>query len=128
MALAGDLDNALQLLDEAIIQIERPGWEERQSYAEILRLKGWMLSLKGDLEGAEQNFHASLYWARRQRAKMWELRTSTSLGRLWQSQGKRQDAYELLAPVYRWFTEGFDAPDLKDAKALLGELDGTGHK
>ena len=99
-----------------------PGWEERLHYAEILRLKGWMLSLKGDLEGAERNFLASLDWARRQQAKMWELRTSTSLARLWQSQGKRQDAYELLAPVYGWFTEGFDTKDLLDAKALLAEL------
>ena len=78
-----------------------------------------MLSLKGDLEGAERNFLASLDWARRQQAKMWELRTSTSLARLWQSQGKRQDAYELLAPVYGWFTEGFDTKDLLDAKSLL---------
>jgi class 3 adenylate cyclase/tetratricopeptide (TPR) repeat protein len=122
MALAGDLDNALQLLDEAIIQIERPGWEERQSYAEILRLRGWMLSLKGDLEGAERNFLASLEWARRQQAKMWELRTSTSLARLWQSQGKRQSAYELLAPVYGWFTEGFDTRNLLEAKSLLADL------
>ena len=81
-----------------------------------------MLSLKGDLEGAERNFLASLDWARRQQAKMWELRTSTSLARLWQSQGKRQDAYELLAPVYGWFTEGFDTKDLLDAKALLEQL------
>ena len=77
MALTGDLDNAVQLLDEQIDQIERPGWEERLHYAEILRLKGWMLSVKGDLEGAERNFLASLYWARRQQAKSWELRTST---------------------------------------------------
>ena len=69
MALTGDLDNALQLIDEQIAQIERPGWEERFFYAEILRLKGWMLSLKGDLEGAERNFLASLDWARRQQAK-----------------------------------------------------------
>ena len=74
-----------------IAQIERPGWEERLHYAEILRLKGWMLSLKGDPEGAERNFLASLDWARRQQAKTWELRTSTSLARLWQSQGKRQE-------------------------------------
>ena len=122
MALAGDLDDALHLIDEIITQIERPGWEERLHYAEILRLKGWMLSLKGDLEGAERNFLASLGWAHRQQAKMWELRTSTSLARLWQSQGKRRDAYELLAPVYGWFTEGFDTRDLQDAKALLAEL------
>ncbi len=122
MALTGDLDNALQLIDEQIAQIERPGWEERLHYAEILRLKGWMLSLKGDLEGAERNFLASLDWARRQQAKMWELRTSTSLARLWQNQGKRQEAYGLLAPVYDWFTEGFDTKDLLEAKVLLDEL------
>ncbi len=122
MALTGDLDNALQLIDEVIAQVERPGWEERLYYAEILRLKGWMLSLQGDVEGAERNFLLSLEWARAQQARMWELRTSTSLARLWHSQGKRQDAYELLAPVYDWFTEGFDTKDLLGAKALLDEL------
>jgi class 3 adenylate cyclase/tetratricopeptide (TPR) repeat protein len=122
MALTGDLDNALRLIDDQIAQIERPGWEERFYYAEILRLKGWMLSLKDDLEGAERNYLASLDWARRQQAKMWELRTSTSLARMWQSQDKRQEAYELLAPIYSWFTEGFDTKDLQDAKSLLAEL------
>jgi hypothetical protein len=122
IALTGNIDDALQLIDEQIVQIERPGWEERLYYAEILRLKGWILSLKGDLEGAERNFLASLDWARRQQAKMWELRTSTSLARLWQSQGKRQAAHDLLAPVYDWFTEGFDTKDLQEAKALLYEI------
>ena len=103
--------------------IERPGGRNACHYAEILRLKGWMLSLKGDLEGAEQNFLASLDWARRQQAKSWELRTSTSLARLWLGQGKRQEAYELLAPVYGWFTEGFDTRELLEAKALLAELE-----
>ena len=121
-ALTGDLDDALRLLDEQIVQIERPGWEERLYYAEILRLKGWVLSLRGELEQAEQNFLASLEWARRQQAKMWELRTSTSLARLWQSQGRREHAYELLEPVFRWFTEGFDTKDLLEAKSLLAEL------
>jgi predicted ATPase len=122
MALIGDLDNALHLIDEQIDQVVRPGREERLHYAEILRLKGWVHSLKGDPEGAERNFLASLDWARRQQAKSWELRTSTSLARLWQSQGKRRDAYELLAPVYGWFTEGFDTKDLLEAKALLDEM------
>jgi predicted ATPase len=81
-----------------------------------------MLSLKGDLEGAEQNYRASLDWASQQQAKSWELRTSTSLARLWQSQGKRKEAHDLLAPIYGWFTEGFDTKDLKEAKALLDEL------
>ncbi len=62
--------------------------------------------------------------ARRQEAKSWELRASTSLARLWQSQDKRQEAYDLLDPVYEWFTEGFDMADLKDAKSLLDELGG----
>ena len=121
-ALTGDLDDALRLLDEQIEQIERPGWEERLVYAEILRLKGWVLSLRGKHKEAEQNFLASLEWARRQQAKMWELRTSTSLARLWQSQGRREHAYELLAPVFHWFTEGFDTKDLLEAKSLLAEL------
>jgi class 3 adenylate cyclase/tetratricopeptide (TPR) repeat protein len=121
-ALIGDLDNALVLIDEVIAQVERPGWEERLRYAETLRLKGWMLWLKDDLEGAEWNFRASLDWARHQQAKSWELRTSISLARLWKSLGKRRNAYELLAPVYGWFTEGFDTKDLQDAKALLAEL------
>ncbi len=121
-ACLGDLDGALHLIDEQIAQVERPGWQERLHYAEILRLKGWMLSLKGDLKGAEQNYRASLDWAREQRAKSWELRTSTSLARLWQGQGKRKKAHDLLAPIYNWFTEGFDTKDLKDAKALLEGL------
>jgi len=87
-----------------------------------LRLKGWMLGLKGDLAAAEQSYLASLDWARQQHAKSWELRTSTSLARLWQDQGKRDQAHELLSPVYNWFTEGFDTKDLKEAKALLDEL------
>ena len=86
VAMTGDLDHALRLLDEAITQIERPGWEQRFCYPEVLRLKGWMLSLAGDLEGAERNYLRSLAWARHQQAKSWELRTSTDLARLWQSQ------------------------------------------
>ena len=115
-------DGALQLIEEQIEQIERPGWEERQCYAEILRIKGWMLTLKDDPEGAEQNYLSSLDCAREQQAKSWELRTSTSLARLWQQQGKVKEARDLLAPVYDWFTEGFDTKDLKQAKALLTEL------
>jgi hypothetical protein len=125
MALTGDLDGALHLIDEQIAQVERPGWEERVHYAEILRLKGWTLSLKGDLEGAEDNYLASLDWARQQQAKSWELRTSTSLAKLWLSQGKREEAHDLLAPIYNWFTEGFDTKDLREAKSLLADLEAT---
>ncbi len=75
-----------------------------------------------DASQAETCFHAALDVARAQQAKSWELRAATSLARLWQSQDKRQDAYDLLAPVYGWFTEGFDTADLKEAKSLLEKL------
>jgi predicted ATPase len=127
LALSGDSEGGLRLIEESLTQIARPGWEECLSLAEILRLKGWMLALQGDLAGAEQNYLASLDWARQQQAKSWELRTATSLARLWQQQDKYQEAYELLAPVYSWFTEGFDTKgfdtkDLQKAKALLDQL------
>ena len=77
---------------------------------------------RSDFQGAEKYYLASLDWAREQQAKSWELRTSTSLAKLWQSQGKRKDALDLLKPVYDWFTEGFDTKDLIEAKALLEEL------
>ena len=80
-----------------------------------------MLPAENDAE-AEACFQQSLAIARRQQAKSWELRAATSLARLWQQQGKRQEAYDLLAPVYGWFTEGFDTADLKDAKTLLETL------
>jgi hypothetical protein len=84
-------------VDAMLEQISRPGWQERGHLAEILRLKGWMLSLKGDFAGAEKNYLASFDWAREQQAKSWELRTATSLARLWQAQRKRKEAYDLLA-------------------------------
>jgi len=122
IAQLGDLDGALDLMDEITAQIERPGWDERWCFAEILRIKGWLLSLKGDLRSAERNYVASLDCARRQRAKSWELRTSTSYARLMRDQGRVGESHDLLAPVYGWFTEGFDTPDLREAKALLIEL------
>jgi hypothetical protein len=122
IALSGDVDGGLSHVDAMLEQIAKPGWQERGHLAEILRLKGWMLSLKGDLAGAERNYLASLDWAREQQAKSWELRTATSLARLWQAQGKRKEAYDLLAPIYGWFTEGFGTKDLIEAKALLAGL------
>ena len=122
MAQLGDLAGALVLIDEAIAQIERPGWEERHYYAEALRIRGRLLSLKGDPAGAERAYIASLDWARTQQAKSWELRTATSYARLMRDQARAREAYELLAPVYGWFTEGFGTKDLKEAKALLDQL------
>ena len=75
-----------------------------------------------DVEKAQTHFDRALTVARQQQAKSWELRASMSLARLWRDQGKAQQARELLAPVYGWFTEGFDTLDLKEAKALLEEL------
>jgi predicted ATPase len=117
----GNLEGGLQLIEECLEQIERPGWEERVWLPEVRRLKGWMLLQRGRMEPAEEEFVASIDCARRQQAKSWELRSSISLARLWNTLGKRQQAHEMLAPLYGWFTEGFDSKDLKDAKRLLGQ-------
>jgi predicted ATPase len=112
----------LTVLAEALALVDTTG--ERWYEPELYRLKGALLiqqSLDNQVE-AEACFHKSLDIARHQQAKSFELRTATSLARLWQQQGKRQEAHDLLAPVYHWFTEGFDTADLKDAKALLDEL------
>ncbi|HEY7493212.1 MAG TPA: hypothetical protein VIH59_19130, partial [Candidatus Tectomicrobia bacterium] len=97
---------------------------ERFHEAECYRVQGELLLMQGtpDTPQAEVCFQQALAVARGQQARSWELRTALSLARLWQRQGKRQDAYELLAPVYGWFTEGFDTSDLKDAKGLLDDL------
>jgi len=75
-----------------------------------------------DVEAVEMDLQRSIDIARRQSAKIWELRAATSLTRLWRDQGKRSEARDLLAPVYRWFTEGFGTPLLQEAKALVEEL------
>jgi len=100
---------------------------ERFWEAELHRLQGELLqqAARGTSHAAltpEACFGQALAIARRQQAKAWELRAATSLARLWQRQGQRTEAYELLAPVYGWFTEGFDTADLQDAKTLLEAL------
>lgn len=98
--------------------------EVRHYAAELHRLKGALLLQQAvpDAVQAEACFHQALDVARQQQARSWELRAATSLARLWQSQGKCQDASALLAPVYAWFTEGFDTADLQEAQALLAAL------
>ena len=98
--------------------------ELRYYAAELYRLKGALLLQQAvpDAAQAAACFHQALDVARQQQAKSFELRAATSLARLWQSQDKRQEAYDLLAPVYEWFTEGFDTADLQEAKTLLQEL------
>jgi len=118
----GQPEAGLTALAEALTLVDSSG--ERFYEPELYRLKGQLLlQLSSDNSTeAEACFHHAIAIARSQHAKSWELRTATSLARLWQQQGKRQEARDLLAPVYHWFTEGFDTLDLKDAKMLLDEL------
>jgi predicted ATPase len=118
--IAGQLDEPVTLLDEALQTVERTG--ERWFEAELYRHKGLLLLRQRKSEAAEELYRKSLSIAREQEAKLWELRATVSLARLRHDQGRRAEARDLLAPVYGWFTEGFDTPDLKDAKALLDEL------
>jgi predicted ATPase len=107
---------------EAISIIETT--KERWFEAEVNRIAGEiaLMSPERDTAKAQTFFERALAVARQQQAKSWELRAAMSLARLWRDQGKVQQARELLAPVYGWFTEGFDTRDLKEAKALLDEL------
>jgi predicted ATPase len=116
---AGRDQAALHSIEQALATSDETG--ERWAIAEILRVKANLLLTtgRGKAEEVEEALIESLEIARQQQAKSWELRSATSLARLWRDQGKPQQARELLAPVYGWFTEGFDTRDLKDAKALL---------
>ena len=118
----GQPDDARRCIDDAIDKVERS--KERWAEAEVHRIAG-EIALKSpapDLERAEACFNHALAVARKQQAKSWEQRAAMSMARLWRDQGKRDEARELLAPVYGWFTEGFDTRDLKEAKGLLDEL------
>jgi predicted ATPase len=118
----GQFDDAWRCIGEAMTAIETT--KERWFEAEVNRIAGEIAlkSLAPDPEKAEAYFERALAVARHQQAKSWELRTAMSMARLWRDQGKRDEARDLLAPVYGWFTEGFDTLDLKEAKALLEEL------
>jgi predicted ATPase len=120
--IGGHPDEGLEVLAEALAVLDTT--EVRYSAAEIHRLQGALLLLQEvpDAAQAETCFHQALDVARQQQAKSHELRAATSLARLWQSQGKRQEAYDLLTPIYGWFTEGFDTADLQDARTLLETL------
>ena len=115
-------DEAWRCIGDAIAMMEtnKQQWCE----AEVHRAAGEiaLISPERDAAEAEASFERALAIARKQQAKSWELRAAMSMARLWRDQGKRQQARDLLAPVYGWFTEGFDTLDLKEAKALLDEL------
>src|SRR5208282_3165123 len=118
----GQFEDAWRCINEAVTAVEttKETWFE----AEINRIAG-EIALKSpepDAAKAEAYFERALAVARTQQAKSWELRAAMSMARLWRDQGKRDEARSLLAPVYGWFTEGFDTLDLKEAKALLDEL------
>ncbi|MFL5284016.1 MAG: AAA family ATPase [Rhodopila sp.] len=120
-AMLGQRAEELNCLAEAVRIVETT--DERVFEAELLyRVPGNLLYAAGDWSGAEQYYRQAIAVAERQSAKLLQLRASTSLARLWRDQGKRAEARNLLAPVYSWFTEGFDAPVLKEAKALLDDL------
>ncbi len=118
----GQFDDAWRCIDEAMTMMETT--KERWCEADINRIAGEIALMLPQPDGAkaEAYFKRALAVARKQKAKSWELRAAMSIARLWRDQGKPQQARELLAPVYGWFTEGFDTLDLKQAKALLGEL------
>ncbi len=119
---AAQVEEGLRTVVEALAFVERS--EERFYEAELYRLQGELLLQQSPDNATETEacFQQAIDIARHQQAKSWELRAATSLARLWQQQGKTNEDRELLAPVYNWFTEGFDTPDLQDAKALFAEL------
>jgi hypothetical protein len=119
-AVLGQPVEGLNCLAEAAQIIETT--EERVDEAELHRLRSDLLSATGNRSAAEQSYCQALAVAERQSARFLQLRASICLARLWREAGKNLAARDLLAPIYNWFTEGFDAPDPIDAKALLDEL------
>jgi len=120
LALTGDLGVAWILIEESVARIE--AGEERSHYAEVLRLRGWISILRGDLDQAEASLRKAIAVARDQLAKSWELRATTTLARLLASRGNQAEALAVLTPIHDWFTEGRDTRDLKEAAQLLAEL------
>jgi tetratricopeptide (TPR) repeat protein len=120
LARQGQHDIALATVRDGLKILEETG--HRQLKTEFHRLEGIALSGLNRIEEGQNALEAALRVARKQQTKAYEIRAATSLARLWGEQGRRAEAGELLAPVYGWFTEGFDTADLKDAKALLDEL------
>ena len=122
LAAAQERDGAIVDALETVEQALQANPDELVHRPEILRLRGELRLKQGDTELAEAGFREAIALARKMGAKAWELRATTSLARLLAKQGRRDEARAMLAEIYGWFTEGFDTADLKDAKALLDEL------
>jgi predicted ATPase len=124
--MLGYFEDGLATLDEALALAERTG--ERLWQAELYRVRGELLLAQSAAASraadpqAESCFQQAIEVARRQQAKSWELRATTSLARLWQRQGRIEEARQMLAEIYGWFSEGFDSADLMEARTLLEEL------
>ncbi len=126
----GQAEEGVNTLAEALSHVGKTG--ERYYEAELYRLKGELTLAQSRVQGlassvqkeAEECFQKAIEVARKQQAKSLELRAVMSLSRLWQQQSKKEEARQMLAEVYGWFTEGFDTADLQEAKALLAELEG----
>jgi predicted ATPase len=118
--IAGQIDDVESLLDTAIAVSDRTG--EHWLTAELYRHKGQLLLRQGHAKEAEVLYRRSLGIAEEQEARLWTLRAATGLARLWDEQGRRLEAHDLLKPVFSWFSEGLDTPDLKEAATLLAEL------
>ena len=119
-AKAGRPGEGLTTLAEALALVEQT--DERHWEAELYRLRAELLLMQGDDAGAEASLQKAVEVARRQQAKSWELRATVSLYHLWQEQDRMDEARQMLAEIYGWFAEGFDTPDLQEAKALIEEL------
>ena len=117
-ALDGATNEALDTIEVAL----KTNPEELVFRPNTLKYRGELRLKLGQNELADADFRDAIAMAQRMSAKAWELRAAMSMARLWRDQGKRKEAHDLLAPVYGWFTEGFDTRDLKEAKALLDQL------
>jgi predicted ATPase len=125
LILLADAEGSAKELDEGLghlAEARRLMGEYRAAEAELHRVRGELLRAGHDSVGAERSLCRAIDIAQQQSGKFWELRAAISLARLWHEQGKRDAARDLLAPIFGWFTEGFDTPVLKEAKALLDEL------
>jgi predicted ATPase len=118
----GRFDEAKPLLDEALEIIANTDHRMHEAEAHRVLAELYQRQSNPNFDAAQNSFHKAIDVARSQEAKGYELRATTSLASLWQGRGKRREAREVLAPIYAWFTEGFDTKDLKEAKALLDEL------